>query len=253
MRLKTLLAATVLLAAACAPQKVAEVAAPSSVDRMAKTEVEAIVKEYLLKNPEVLVEAFNELDRRHTADAFTRLTSHDNDPSIGPKNAPITIVEFFDYNCGYCKAANEWVMKEAGEKNGQVRVVFKEYPILRQASDLAAKASLAAERQGKYREMHIALMKSRGLAAMKDGKEDLEAVNAEIERIGKSVGLNIDKLRKDMADPAFEAHIERVHREAAESGVDATPGFYINGQSLQGFDEKRLDAMIDEARKSLKS
>jgi protein-disulfide isomerase len=252
MRLKTLLAASTLLAAACS-QKPAEIAAPDAVDRMAKAEVEAIVKDYLLKNPEVLVEAFNELDRRHTGEAFARLTAHDNDPSIGPKDAPITIVEFFDYNCGYCKAANEWVMKEAAEKNGQVRVIFKEYPILRQASDLAAKASLAAERQGKYREMHVALMKSRGLAAMKDGKEDLEAVNAEIERIAKSAGLNIDKLRKDMADPAFEAHIERVHREAAESGVDATPGFYINGQSLQGFDEKRLDAMIDEARKNLKS
>src|SRR5690242_18257824 len=114
MRLKTICAAAlVLLAAACSGQTAKTVKAPDAVDRMSRAEVEAIVHDYLLKNPEVLVEAFTELDKRRTEESFVRLTSHHNDPSIGPENAPITIVEFFDYNCGYCKAANDWVIKQA--------------------------------------------------------------------------------------------------------------------------------------------
>jgi len=243
MRLKTICAAMVmLLAAACSGQaKQTEAKAPDSVPKMSKAEVRAIIKEYLLENPEILVEAFTELDRRRTEESFVRLTSHHNDPSIGPDNAPITIVEFFDYNCGYCKAANDWVIKQAASKNSQVRVVFKEFPILREDSSVAARAALAAERQGKYREMHIALMKSHDFTA------------EHLEQIAKSVGLNIDKWKRDMADPKFIEHIDRVHREAAEAGVEATPGFFINGQTLQGFNEQRLDGMMKTARDKLKS
>jgi len=193
-----------------------------------------------LKNPEVLVEAFTELDKRRAQESFARLTAHRNDPSIGPANAPITIVEFFDYNCGYCKAANDWVIRQGSDKNGQVRVVFKEFPILHEDSSIASRAALAAERQGKYREMHVALMKSHDFTA------------EHLEQIAKSVGLNIDKWKKDMADPKFVEHIDRVHREAAEAGVEATPGFFINGQSLQGFNEGRLEDMMKTARAELK-
>ncbi len=252
--MRTLIAcAAALCMAACSPGLKTESAqatsAPASVDRMAKEEVQAIVKDYLLTNPEILIEAFTELDRRNAEKAFSRLVSHDGDPSIGPKNAPITIVEFFDYNCGYCKAANEWLMKEAADKNGQVRVVFKEFPILRESSKLAAKAALAADKQGKYREMHVGLMKSRALAPMTpEGKEDLAGTQKEIERVAKSVGLNIDKLNKDMKNDAIALRIETVHAEAAEAGVEATPGFFVNGQTLQGFNEEQLDKMIATAK-----
>lgn len=241
MRLKTLCAAAfVLLAAACSGQSAKTVKAPDAVDRMSRAEVEAIVRDYLMKNPEVLVDAFTELDKRRTEESFVRLTSHRNDPSIGPDNAPITIVEFFDYNCGYCKAANDWVIKQGSNKNGQVRIVFKEFPILREDSAIASRAALAAERQGKYREMHIALMKSRDFTA------------EHLEQIAKSVGLNIEKWKKDMADPKFVEHIDRVRREATEAGVEATPGFFINGQTLQGFNEERLEGMMKAAREKLK-
>src|SRR6185503_2520866 len=213
--------------------------APEAVDRMARTEVEAIVKDYLLNNPEILVEAFTELDRRHNEESFAKLVSHDNDPSIGPKNAPVTIVEFFDYNCGYCKAANDWVIRQADSRDGKVRVVFKEFPILRESSKLASKAAFAADKQGKYREMHVALMKSRALAPMtEDGKEDLAGTGKEIDRVAKSVGLNLDKLHKDMQSDALELRIQSVHAEAASTGIEATPGFFVNGQTLQGFNEE---------------
>jgi protein-disulfide isomerase len=242
--------------AACTPktETAQATSAPASVDRMPKEEVEAIVKDYLMKNPEVLVAAFEELDRRHGEAQFAKLVSHNNDPSIGPKDAAVTIVEFFDYNCGYCKAANEWVMKEAGDRNGKVRVVFKEFPILRESSEVAAKAALAANKQGKYREMHIALMKSKALAPMTpEGKEDLEGTRREIDRIAKSVGLNLDKLHKDMASDMASVHIDNVHREAAEAGIEATPGFFVNGQMLAGFSEKQLDDMIAKAKGAKKS
>jgi len=245
-------AAALLLAGSCSGQK--QASAPEAVDRMARSEVEAIVKDYLLKNPEVLIEAFNELDRRHNEESFAKLVSHDNDPSIGPKSAPVTIVEFFDYNCGYCKAANDWVLRQADSRDGKVRVVFKEFPILRESSKLASKAAYAADKQGKYREMHVALMKSRALAPMtEEGKEDLAGTAKEIDRVAKSIGLNVDKLHKDMANDALELRIQTVHEEAAGAGIEATPGFFVNGQTLQGFNEEQLDKMIAKAREQKKT
>jgi protein-disulfide isomerase len=252
MRNMMLCAATLLMAASCSGAK--QAAAPEAVDRMARSEVEAIVKDYLLQNPEILVEAFTELDRRHNEESFAKLVSHDNDPSIGPKNAPVTIVEFFDYNCGYCKAANDWVIRQANSRDGKVRVVFKEFPILRESSKLASKAAFAADKQGKYREMHVALMKSRALAPMtEDGKEDLAGTAKEIDRVAKSVGLNLDKLHKDMQSDALELRIQSVHQEAASTGIEATPGFFVNGQTLQGFNEEQLDKMIAKAREQKKT
>ena len=149
-----LLAALALLAA-CSAQS-----APDSVDRMARSEVEAIVREYLVSNPEALAAGLEALQKQEQAKLFARLASHPDDPSLGPKDAPVTIVEFFDYNCGYCRVANDWVFDTIDDRSGDVRVIFKEYPILAESSILAARAALAAHRQGKYREMHVALMTS---------------------------------------------------------------------------------------------
>lgn len=255
MHAKTVaLAALAAVLVACSPSKQADVKAPDAIDRMGKAEVEAIVKEYLLREPEVLVSAFEELDKRHNANNFALLTAHQNDPWIGPKDAPITIVEFFDYNCGYCKAANDWVFKQVDDKAGKVRIVFKEFPILRDSSHMASLAALAANRQGKYREMHLALMHSKALAPMQPGGgEDLEKTQAEIDRIAKSIGLDIPRMKKDMESKELSDHIERVHREAAQTGVESTPGFYINGQTLQGWNEQQLNGFMKTARDELKT
>src|SRR5262245_22811240 len=230
MRLLALCAAAVaaLALSACSGQKADAklTSAPETIDRMSKDEVKAIVREYLLENPEVLVEAFNELDARQNKANFAKLVSHDQDPSIGPKDAKVTIVEFFDYNCGYCKAANEWVMKEAADRKTSVRVIFKEFPILRDSSDMAAKAALAAAKQGKYREMHVAMMKSKLIAGpVVDGREDTGSTLVEIERIAKSIGLNVDRLKNDMKNDAIALQIQRVHEEAAAASIQSTPGF----------------------------
>ncbi|MEZ5936668.1 MAG: thioredoxin domain-containing protein [Hyphomonadaceae bacterium] len=252
MRLVTSIAALACLAlTACSAGK--ETAAPDSTDRMARSEVEAIVKDYLIKNPDVLAEAMAEVDKLKRSQRFSQLVSEKEDPTLGPKDAPITIVEYFDYNCPYCHAANKWVLDELDSKQGDVRVVFKEFPILRQSSLAAAMAALAANRQGKYREMHVALMNSRKLSvAGDDGREDPDATQAEIMRIAKSIGLNMNKFEKDMADPEFTKVLQRIYAEAEEAGIEGTPGFYINGEFIEQFNEPRLDATIEKVRREAK-
>lgn len=232
IRASLLLALPVVLALGACSQKT-----PDSVDRMARSEVEAIVKDYLLQNPEVLADALVELQKRESDKLFANLVSHPDDPSLGPDNAKITIVEFFDYNCGYCKSANDWVFQEVDAREGDVRVIFKEYPILAQSSLTASKAALAADRQGKYREMHTALMKSRDLSP------------ETITKIATSIGLDMARFNKDMESDKAMEHVQRIHAEAEEAQVQGTPGFFINGKFLNGFDKDQLTKMVEDERK----
>ncbi len=211
---------------------------PDSVDRMARSEVEAIIKEYLVTNPEVLADALVELQKREGDKLFAKLVSSPDDPALGPKDAPITIVEFFDYNCGYCKAANDWVFEEVDAREGDIRVIFKEYPILAQSSLTSAKAALAADKQGKYREMHVALMKAKDLSP------------ESITKIATSIGLNIERFNKDMESDKAMEHVQRIHAEAEEAQVQGTPGFFINGKFVNGFDKDLLTKMIEDERKA---
>lgn len=229
--------AATLLLAACSQQA----SVPDSVDRMARSEVEAIVKNYLISNPEVLSEAITALGKHEQQKVFASLLTQTNDPSLGPKDAPVTIVEFFDYNCGYCKAATDWVFKQVDDRQGDVRVVFKEFPILAESSMEAAKAALAADRQGKYRDMHNALMKTRDLTP--EG----------LEKAARSVGLDVAKWKTDMASDSVLIQIDQVRMQGEQAGVQGTPGFFINGQFLNGFHEGTLQRAIDDARKEAKA
>lgn len=234
MRILPLAAALLAIAVSACSQQAP--GAPSSVSRMQKAEVEAIVKDYLLEHPEVLREAMDALDRHDNKAMVAKLVSNPDDPILGPKDAPVTIVEFFDYNCGYCRSANDWVFQEIDNKKQDVKVIFKEFPILHESSLAASKSALAAEKQGKYREMHIALMKTKDFTP--EG----------LEKIAKSVGLDIEKWKKDMADPKTEKHIAGVYGDAELAKVEGTPGFFINGEFLNGFDEAKLEALIEKAR-----
>jgi protein-disulfide isomerase len=240
MRLTLLAAAALSLGlAACSGGKT-DVKAPDSVNRMQRSEVEAIVKDYLVKNPEVLAEAFTELNRREEVKTFTKLINEKDDPSIGPASAPITIVEFFDYNCGYCKAANPWVFEQLASKKNDVRVIFKEYPVLAESSHYASTAALAAAKQGKYREMHLTMMKS----------HDFSPEN--VDKMASSVGLNLDQMHKDMKSEEVGDHITRVLTEGEQANVKGTPGFFINGVFLNGYSEAQLQQIIDDERTKTK-
>lgn len=198
-----------------------------------REDVEKIVRAYLLENPEVIVEAMAVLEEREQAKTSEILASDKRDPSIGPADAPVTIVEFFDYKCGYCKRSVDWVMDLAEESDGKIRVVFKEFPILSEQSKDAALAALAAQQQDKYMEFHQKLMKYPG-----------ELSRDNIFKLAGDVGLNTAKLEKVMDDPKTMEHLLDIRLEAQTYGADATPSFFINGELIQGFDKPKLEARI---------
>jgi protein-disulfide isomerase len=229
--------AAVCLASACeAPASSGTSSLPASVNGVPRADIEAIVKDYLINNPAVLREAMAEVERYIEPELYARMASAKGDPSIGPKDAKVTVIEYFDYNCTYCKVANPWVVKHLDSRDADVRFVFKELPILHETSLVSAKAALAAERQGKYREFHIAMMKA------------TDHSDESIDKVAKSVGLDVARMRKDMKSEEIAAVLARVYEEAVSAGIQGTPAFLINGKIIKGYDEKALDQLISDAR-----
>lgn len=212
---------------------------------MKRADVESIIKEYLMENPELIREALIELDKKEDRAALAAVSDalfkDPRDVSIGPKDAKVTVVEFFDYNCGFCKQSSDWLEDVMEKHPNDVRVVFKELPILdgrTKTSRHAAKAALAAARQGKYPALHFALMDERSLT--KD----------RILTLAKESGLDMDKLKKDMEDPGMERHLDDGLLLANRiPSLTGTPFFVINDDFIAGADTKRLDKMLEDALK----
>ena len=209
----------------------------------------AIVKEYLLDNPGVIFEAVEahrlaqERQARQQAQAkigehLAYLTRADA-PAIGNPDADITVIEFFDYNCGYCKQALPDI-QAAVRDDGNLRVVFKEMPILGPASRTAAAWALAAHRQGKYFEYHVALMAHKG------------PKNAgQLARLAKDTGLDVKRMKKDIAGGEIEKELGRVMEIAREIGVSGTPAFIVGRTFIPGYtgEEGLKQAIAEERRK----
>lgn len=217
---------------------------------MSKQEFEQRVHDYLLAHPEVIGEALNRLDalqREQTAkQAQVALKSHanqvfhdPNDPVSGNPNGDVTLVEFFDYNCPYCKSMSP-VMTQVEAADPQLRIVYKEFPILGPDSLLAAKAALAANKQGKYVAFHRALYELRG--HVDEGK---------VMEVAKRVGLDLARLKADMRAPEISDHLEQNINLAQSLGINGTPGFAIGKHVFTGAtDLKSLQATVAAARKS---
>jgi len=212
---------------------------------MKRADVENIIKEYLMENPEILREALIELDKKEDRAALAAVSDalykDPRDVSVGPKDAKVTVVEFFDYNCGFCKQSSDWLKGVMDKYPDDVRVVFKELPILdgrTKTSRNAAKAALAAGRQGKYSTMHFSLMNERSLT-----KERVLA-------IAEKAGLDMEKLKKDMADPEMNRQLEDGLLLANRiPSLTGTPFFVINDDFIAGADTKKLDKMLKDALK----
>ncbi|MCB1511914.1 MAG: thioredoxin domain-containing protein [Hyphomicrobiaceae bacterium] len=192
-----------------------------------------IVHDYLIANPEVLVAVSKELERRqkeHKAKEQLRLITQEKkeifhsplDYVMGNKEAKITIVEYFDYNCGWCKRAFNEVAKLAKEDTN-VRIVFKEFPIFGEHSQFAARAAMASREQGKYWDFHVAMMKARRVT--KDN----------VLQIAQRVGLDVEKLKKDMENAKYAAALHRNATIAQTLGIEGTPGFIIDDRINPGF------------------
>ncbi|MFZ3035221.1 MAG: DsbA family protein [Parvibaculum sp.] len=224
-------------------------AAAADFSSSQKSAIEKIIHDYLVKNPEVLVEAMSELDAKQAAankkkqnDAITKYRDQIfNDPSsyvAGNPEGDVTIVEFFDYNCGYCKRAFAPLMNTLKD-DGNVRLILKEFPILGPTSIIATRATMAAKKQGKYFDMHKALYLHKG-----------SLDEASIMDLARAIGIDMAKLRKDMKDPAIQKTIDRDEELASALGITGTPSFIIGGQPHPGaMSEDELKAAIKAARK----
>lgn len=215
---------------------------------MDKEVFENAVRGYILEHPEVIIEALERFEAREreqqkkaASEALVRYEEelfHDpSTPISGNENGDVTIVEFFDYQCGFCKRALDTILDILEEDDG-VRVVWKELPILGPASEFAARAAMAAHRQGKYFEFHTAVMSSRG-----------RLTPEKVMGIASEKGVNIDRLKRDMNDPAIAAYLNETLRLARALGVNGTPGFVIGDKLIPGvIDKDRMMRLIADVR-----
>jgi protein-disulfide isomerase len=208
-----------------------------------------LIRQYILDNPEVILEALTIMDARQKQEAETRaaqaIVVHrqalERDPAdavTGNPNGDVTLVEFFDYRCGYCKQVAGAVAAAVSE-DGKVRLVHKQLPILGPASVLAARAAVAAQAQGRYAMFHDALMAERR-----------QLDEAGLIDLAKRVGLDGDRLRRDMMSPETEARIQKSATLAQSLNIRGTPAFVIGGELIPGaVDAATLKSLIAKARK----
>jgi protein-disulfide isomerase len=220
---------------------------PVSADQ---ARVERTVRDYLTKNPDILVEMTNELDKRQSVeqDAQQKKAISQNADAIyrspvshvvGNPNGDVNVVEFFDYNCPYCRRSLSDVVKLINE-DGKVRLVLKELPILSDDSVAAAKLALASNKQGKYFEMHQKLLSE-------PGKADKEKAL----RIAQELGLDVDQLQKDAQDPDIKKTLDDAKDLAKKLNLQGTPLFLIGDRVIAGAPDdlsEELKAKVAEVR-----
>jgi protein-disulfide isomerase len=210
----------------------------------AKREIQSIVKDYLVSNPEIFVEIQSALEakmakedaektRALVAEYAKDIFRHPDAPVAGNPDGDITIVEFFDYNCGYCKRGFADVAKLI-ESDKNVRFVFKEFPILRDESEQAARVALAARLQGKYWEVHRELIGTKGLVN--------EAVAL---KAAEGLGLDMVKLKADMESPVVKGELERVKELARKMGINGTPHFLVGDRPIGGAPDNLYDMLAE--------
>ncbi len=215
-------------------------AAPASAQTFSdgqRGEIETIVKNYLVSHPEVLEEAMAELNKRqaaaeaekHEASIAQNSEVIFNSPrnvTLGNKSGDVTFVEFFDYNCGYCKRAMT-DMLDLMKGDPKLKVVLKEFPVLSEGSVDAAKVAVAVRMQdpggAKYLDFHQKLLGGRGPA---DKARALAAA--------KEAGLDVGRIEKDMASPEARATIEENFKLAELMGMNGTPSYVIGKQVVVG-------------------
>ena len=216
-------------------------------DRMTeaqKTSLEKTIRDYLVKNPEILIEMSSELERRQAAaqqeirnrsiaENADRIFRSENALVAGNPNGDVTVVEFFDYNCGFCKRAFSDLLKLL-ENDDKVRVVFKEFPIFGERSEGAARVAVAARSQGRYFDVHSALLKARG-----------QASEASALKIAEELGLDMTKLREDMKSPEVTGLIQDTRALAERLGVQGTPFYLVGDRVVPGAPENLYDIFVE--------
>jgi protein-disulfide isomerase len=203
------------------------------------------VRAYLLEHPEVLIEASAKLQEKQAATAaakgrealkqYRQAIERDPRDFVANPNGSVTVTEFFDYRCSYCKIATPEIIKLIQE-NPDVRFVFKDFVIFGQDSEAAARLFLGAREQGRSLEFHKALMAEKSLDA------------AAALRIAAALGLNVDKARKAGESAATTQHLADTHSLAQALAIEGTPAFIIGDQIIPGADMNALNLAIANAK-----
>ena len=200
-------------------------------------EIERIVREYLLRQPELLQEVIAELEKRQALDAAAKrvaavkqheatLFKSPRQVNLGNPQGDVTMVEFFDYNCGYCKRALADMMNLM-KADPKLRIVLKEFPVLGEGSMQAAQVAVAVNMQDKtgkkYIEFHQKLLSTRG-----------PVDRAVAVAVAKQVGVDIARLEKDLAGPEIKATLEESFKLAEALGINGTPSYVVGSEVVIG-------------------
>ena len=212
--------------------------------QMTNEQVKQLALEAILENPQIIMQAVAILEQRERERAASgantvrlQLEQDPNSPNLGNPDGDVTVIEFFDYNCPYCRKAGQTV-QELLASDANVRVIYREWPILGEDSVFASRAALAARAQGKYEEFHWALMNGEGRAS-----------EASILKLARHLGLDVEKLQADMTSPAVEAHIAQSNALARTLGFTGTPAFIVGDRTAPGMlSTDEITAMVAEAR-----
>ena len=207
-------------------------------------QVKQLALEAILENPQIIMQAVAILEQRDRERAASgaktvrlQLEQDSNSPNLGNPDGDVTVIEFFDYNCPYCRKAGQTV-QELLASDANVRVIYREWPILGADSVFASRAALAARAQGKYEEFHWALMNGEGRAS-----------EASILKLARHLDLDVEKLQADMTSPAVEAHIAQSSALARTLGFTGTPAFIVGDRTAPGMlSTDEITAMVAEAR-----
>ena len=236
-----------LLAAAMLGGAAARAEEPKAA--LPKAEIEKIVREYLMREPEIIYEAIQELQQRRVVAEAERqekavqankaqLFATAGDPIIGNPKGDVTLVQFFDYRCGYCRSMVPGLRNLIGKDKG-LRMVMKEFPVLGPDSVVAARAALAAEKQGRFTDFHLALM----------GSKELDEVA--IKGVASRLGLDVDRLVADMNSESVERALQANGQLAGELCITGTPSFVIGGKLIPGAVEiAQLESLITAQRQT---
>lgn len=244
--MKKILTTLSILAATTFFQPIAHAESSFSAEQI--TELNVLIKDYIEANPKMVLNALEdhrvkELERiekearekaKNLSKEFKKTTDY---PTSGNEDGDIVLVEFFDYNCGYCKRALSAV-QDVLKNDKDVKVVWIELPILGDASLLASKWALAAEKQGKYFDYHQELMGHRG-----------QKTEKELAKLAENIGLDADKLAKDAGSKEIEDKLAANRTLAEELGIAGTPAFIIEDEIVRGFvPYQSIVTMIKAAR-----
>ena len=220
----------------------------AQAESLGEDRVKELVLEAIRENPEIVLEAvqiIEQREQRRQAEAAATVLSDNRDllendpnaPVLGNPEGDVTVVEFFDYNCPYCRRVKPHI-EVLLEEDPNVRLVYREWPILGDGSVFAARAALASREQGKYEEFHWALM---GMAG--------RAEEASVLQVAEQVGLDIAQLRRDMEAPEIDAHIAASIKLSRALGFNGTPSFVIGDALVPGVIEAdQMIRLAEEAR-----